>query len=42
MGAIVALMMTGFAAGGAFRLFTQYHFRKSLLGEFIASPEDVT
>jgi len=42
MGAIVALMMAGFAAVGAFKLFTQSDFRKSLLGEFITSPVETT
>ncbi|OBY05975.1 hypothetical protein BAE36_17385 [Rhizobium leguminosarum bv. trifolii] len=42
MGAIVALMMTGFAAVGTFKFLTQSDFRKSLLGEFIASPVETT
>ncbi|EHH03366.1 hypothetical protein ATCR1_21330 [Agrobacterium tumefaciens CCNWGS0286] len=42
MGAIIALMMTGFAVVGIYKLFTKPDFRKSLFGEFAASPIETT
>jgi hypothetical protein len=42
MGAIIALLMTGFAAVGVYKLFTQSAFRNSLFGEFAASPVETT
>lgn len=42
MGAIIALMMTGFAVVGVYKLFTNPDFRRSLFGEFAASPIETT
>lgn len=42
MGAIIALMITCFAAVGVYKFFTQSDFRNSLFGEFADSPIETT
>lgn len=38
MGAIVAIMLTGFAIVGVYKFFTKPDSRKSLIAEFASSP----
>lgn len=42
MGAIIALMMTGFAVVGVYKLFTTPDFRRRLFDEFAATPVETT
>lgn len=42
MGAIIAVMMTGIGVFGIYNLFTKPDFRRSLFGEFMASPVVMT
>ncbi|CAN7165653.1 hypothetical protein [Pararhizobium sp. LjRoot238] len=42
MGAILALMMTGFAVVGVYKFLTKQDFRQSLLAEFAGSPIETT